>query len=420
MNEKQREQIALFRYGLIVPLINNQVENMKEYIAKVTHQAHEVPYYGTREFTPKTIQNWLNTYKRRGFDGLKPKPRSDKGDTRAIRGELKEKILDARKRDLDITVQLFYEKMIKQGVFLPNEVSYSTLNRYLKRHNLAAKRISAEPERKRFAFDKVNMLWQGDLSYGPYLKTPKKKMPTYLIAFIDDCSRIIPYAMFSYQQSFDPLKHVFKEGLLRRGIPRLVYVDNGKIYRSDMFNVICASLGINLVHTKPFDAASKGKIERFFGTVRKRFYPLLKDKPCSTIDELNRRFWIWLEEDYHRKEHSALGMSPLDKYLSQSSSVTTIDNPKEIEEVFWFREMRKVSSVSTVSLNKIVFEVPPQFIGQRVELRYDSQKLENVYVFHDGKKVVRAKKVVYADNARAKRTATISFASLSQDGKDQC
>ncbi|SHH51080.1 Integrase core domain-containing protein [Desulforamulus hydrothermalis Lam5 = DSM 18033] len=103
-----------------------------------------------------------------------------------------------------------------------------------------------------------------------------RKTKTFLFGFIDDCSRIVPFAQFTVSVKFDALKNVFKEALIRRGIPKIVYVDNGKIYRADTFHIACAGLGIVLTHTKPYDAASKGKIERFFGTVKTRFFPLLK------------------------------------------------------------------------------------------------------------------------------------------------
>ncbi len=418
MDEKLREQVALFRYGLIIPIINGQVKNRKDYFDEITNQVHDVPHYGPKEFTPKTISNWLHLYQQNGFEALKPKSRNDKGKTRIIKGELRDEVLRLRQEHSDMPVRLFYEKLIKDGVFLPDEVSYSTLNRFFKRHNLDSKREVLSPERKRFAYDTVNMLWQADVSHGPYLKTPRKKLPTYLFAFIDDCSRIVPFAMFSSKQNIDPLKEVFKQGVLRRGIPRLVYADNGKIYRSDSFNIICASLGITLVHTKPYDPASKGKIERFFGTIRQRFYPLFKDKPFSSIDKLNGAFWAWLEEDYHRREHSSLGMSPLDKYLSQTSSIRMVDDPQKLEEVFLQREERKVNHDGTVSLFKQLYEVSPQFIGQRVELRFNPQDMTRVYIFSQGQNIARAKPVTLHDNARVKRSSPISFSSLREGDED--
>ena len=101
------------------------------------------------------------------------------------------------------------------------------------------------------------------MSYGPYLTVNGKKMQTYLFAFIDDCSRVIPFAQFFFSENTQSLSTVFKEALLRRGVPKIIYVDNGKIYRSEVFQIACATLGIVLTHTQPYDITSKGKIERF-------------------------------------------------------------------------------------------------------------------------------------------------------------
>jgi transposase InsO family protein len=107
--------------------------------------------------------------------------------------------------------------------------------------------------RKRFAYKKVNLLWQGDLMYSVYLKDGKKKRQTYLIAFIDDATRVITGAQFSFSQNFEALRKVIVSALITRGLPSIIYVDNGKIYRSQRLQLGCATLGISLVNTKPYD-----------------------------------------------------------------------------------------------------------------------------------------------------------------------
>ncbi|HHY35790.1 MAG TPA: transposase family protein [Firmicutes bacterium] len=164
--------------------------------------------------------------------------------------------------DRDAPVTVFYEFLVEQGIFKAEEVSYSSLYRFLRTLGLADPKQREEPERKRFVYEKVNAMWQADISSGPYIKMGKK-VPT-LFAFLDDASRLVPYALYTLDQGFDSLKTVFKEALSRRGIPQIIYTDDGKIYTSQQFQWVCASLGIALVHTKPYDASAKGKIERFF------------------------------------------------------------------------------------------------------------------------------------------------------------
>ncbi|WP_227764567.1 Mu transposase C-terminal domain-containing protein [Zhaonella formicivorans] len=403
MDEKEREAVALFRYGLIAPILNGQVTSQKDYLAQIASHPHDVPHYGVKEFAPKTIEFWVKAYRRCGFEGLKPKGRSDKGSVRNIPEELKEKILALRSEHRELNVTLFYEKLVKDALFLPQNISYSTLYRFLKNEGLVGKVETKSPDRKRFSYEEVNILWQGDMAVGPYIIVSGKKVRTNLFAFIDDCSRLVPYAEFVLSEKFDSLKHVFKEALIRRGIPKMIYVDNGKVYKSDQFSIACASLGITLIHTKPYDAASKGKIERFFGTVRQRFLPTLTKDALTSIETLNQAFWRWLEEDYHRKVHSALEMSPLDMFMSQFSRVKMIDNPKALDALFLKREKRKVKHDGTISINSLLFEVPPQFIGQQIEVRFDPEKLEQVFIYVEGKEVAKALPVIYSDNARIKR-----------------
>ncbi|RQD77364.1 MAG: hypothetical protein D5R97_02555 [Candidatus Syntrophonatronum acetioxidans] len=174
-------------------------------------------------------------------------------------------------------------------------------------------------------------------------------------------------------------------------------------------------MGITVVHTQPFDAASKGKIERFFGNIKSRFLPLFRQVEIEDLEGLNKYFHEWLEKEYHRKEHSALGMTPLDKYLSQVSQLKMVEDPAALKPIFLKRDNRKVRHDGTVSLMTRLFEVPPQFIGQKVELRFD-EELREVYVFHENKEVALARPVNMADNARVKRDKShISFSRLEGD-----
>ncbi len=415
MEEQKREQVALFRYGLIAPLLHGSVQDRTEYLEEVSNKVYEVPCYGRKEYSPKTIEHWFRVYLKDGFEGLKPRKRSDKGKSRVISKETKQEILDLRDEKIHMPVTVFYEYLTEEKVFKPQDVSYSSLYRLLKHHDLVGKRMRNEPDRKRFAYDKVNALWQTDLSYGPYLKVGRKKKRTYLIAFIDDATRVIPYGGFFGNQSFDSLKTAFKEALCRRGIPQRLYTDNGKIYRSHQLQFVCASLGIALIHAKPYDPASKGKIERFFLTVRQRFYTTLTSEDLASLDTLNEAFALWVEKDYNCRTHSALGMSPLDAYMAQASQVKVVTDPDSLEPLFWRRETRKVNPDATISIKKIFYEVPPKYIGQRIEVRYKPGDLEEVSVFDDGKEVARVRPADLAANAAAKRQKSILRLSDMED-----
>ncbi|WP_243140260.1 DDE-type integrase/transposase/recombinase [Candidatus Syntrophocurvum alkaliphilum] len=404
MTEEQKLQIALFRFSLVAPILNNQIEDISEYLETLASQVHDVPYYGKREYNAKTIRIWFYDYKKGGLDALKPKGRKDKGSSRVISSSLGEKIISYRQENPSISVMLLYEQMVKDGLFLRSQISYHSVYRFLAKRNLAKPLVeqSSSKVRKKFAYDEVNHLWQGDMMVGPYLYVNGKRKPTYLFAFIDDCSRLVTFARFDVEQNFESMKSIYVEALLRRGIPQVVYLDNAKVYRSTLFHEACARMGTAISHTEPYDAASKGKIERFFRTVRDRFLPLIPKKP-SSLEELNNAFLRWLEEDYHRRIHSALKISPLDKYMSQASKIKVVDDPLWVNNLFLKREKRKVNNDSTISLYNQFYEVSSIFIGKRVEVRFDPKNMDKVMVYENDEFLEYGKLVSLADNAIIKR-----------------
>ncbi len=413
MHEKTREEIALFRYGMIAPLLNGQVKP-KEYFQEMEGKIHAIPHYGERKVAAKTMQEWLLHYRRNGFDAFKPKRRSDRGGARRLSPDDKDHILEIRNKYLHMPVSVFYDQLIRAGEITKNQVSYATINRLLKKHKLAGRNHMSyhpEKERKRFAYDKVNVLWQADLSHGPYISINGTMKKTFLIAFIDDCSRLVPYAQFFTSEKFDGLREVTREALIRRGKPSIIYADNGKIYRSETLQYACAQLGITLAHTQPYDPKAKGKIERVFKTIQTRFYPLLKADPAYSLEELNERFWEWLEVDYHRKQHASLdGKTPHEIFQSQLDNITFIEDLSILDTIFLKRAERKVKLDGTITLEKKLYEVPSQFIGQKIEVRMDEQ---TVYVFEDGKEIAEAIPVAFHDNAHVKRRSPFAVPDTS-------
>jgi hypothetical protein len=385
MNEQQqKEQIALFRYSILAPIITGQIKNVSEYFRQQASKIHQVPFYGPKEYLPKTFTSWLSDYRHYGFDGLKPQARNDKGTSRALSRDTEEYIFNFRKMRMDMPLTVFYDDLLTNGELLKSEASFATIYRILKRNGLVKKSVNPQPERKRFSHEQVNFLWQGDTSDGPFIPIDGRKGQTFLFAFIDDCSRLVTAARFLPDSKFESMREVLKEALLRRGIPKIIYVDNGKIYRSQTLSSACASLGISLAHTQPYDAASKGKIERFFKTVQTRFYP-------------------------HRKPHSSLekSLTPLDKFMSQASSLKMISDPDYLNSLFLVRAVRKVHHDGTISVNNRLYEVPAKFIGNQIEIRFDDA---DIFVYEEGSCVAKAKPVIFSDNAFAKRESKISYA----------
>jgi len=408
VTKEDQEAVALYRYGLIAPILNQHCDR-KPYLQEVCAKKHDVPYYGLKEFSPSTVERWLSEYRRWGFDALKPKDRNDKGNSRAMSQEEQDAVLELRKTNMHLSAACFYDLCVKRGLVSPQNVSYHSMHRLLSHAKVLRRAGGANEEtvRRRFAYDTVNTLWQGDMSVGPYLTVNGRKCRTYLFAFLDDCSRLIPFAQFFFTENFEPMKTVFKEAMLRRGQPRMLYVDNGKVYSMSTLHLACAKLGISLIHTKPYDPESKGKIERFFGTVRRCFYPLLQTEPPGSLEELNERFWAWLDESYHRKEHASLQATPLDTYLAQVDRVRHIADPQALELLFWHRLTRKVRSDGTITVQKNLFQVPLRYVGQNIEVRFDNYPPKEIFVFENDVSICPAEPVRLHENAHVRRARDI-------------
>jgi hypothetical protein len=245
--------------------------------------------------------------------------------------------------------------------------------------------------------------------YGAMIKDKGKRVRTYLHMFLDDCSRYPVWSQFYTSQNFETLRHCFKEAVLRRGIPRLVYSDNAKIYRSQQFEFICASLGSTLLHSQPYVPNGRGKIERMFRTVRMRFLSTIDEDKIDSLDMLNSMYFKWLEEDYIRNAHSELGdgLSPHDVLMSQVDKLKLPADKNVVDEIFLHRVSRKVQHDATIQIDNILYETEPCFAKKRMDIRFDPEWIgdenKKLPMYFDGKKAGEAWMVRFHDNARAKR-----------------
>ena len=411
MDDKERQAVALKKFSLISPVLNGQEPCAADYFRRLSAEPVQMPGdIGLRRYSEKTFSTWLNEYRRYGFDSLLQAPRSDKGKHRKINAEVGAQIVNTLKNNPSMPVTILYEKLVGEGVIDPLVISRSSVYRYVEDMNLSGTftESSEEKDIRRFAHEKVGELCQVDLMYGPLIRDQGKRGRAYLHAFLDDCSRYPPWSQFYMAQNFETLRHCFKEAVLRRGIPRMVYSDNGKIYRSQQFDFICASLGCTLIHSQPHVPIGRGKIERFFRTVRMRFLSTIDEDKIDSLDMLNSLYFKWLEEDYMRKTHSELGgLSPHDVLMSQADNLNLPTDRALIDEIFLHRVSRKVQHDATIQIDNILYETEPCFAGKRMDVRFDPEwigdETKKLPIYFDGKKAGEAWVVRFHENARAKR-----------------
>ena len=271
-------------------------------------------------------------------------------------------------------------------------------------------------DRRRFAFERAGQLWMSDVMHGPSVYVAgKTKRKTYLIAFIDDATRVIPYAAFALAENTQAFLPVFKQALLRRGLAERLYCDNGANYRSQQLALVCAKLGVALIHARPYQPQGKGKIERWFKSVRGQLLTRLTPDDTRTLETLNRRLWAWVEGEYHHSPHQGLGGdTPLERWAQTATAVRFPEPDLDLDDLFLFEATRKVQKDRTVSLNGLIYEVDAALVGERVLLRYDPAAAAAgapVQVCHDGQPRQQAAPVDLYANCFVKRqrpTATLS------------
>lgn len=376
MNEEHRERIALFRYGAIAELVNGPLApgEKEKLLTRLSEKQWTVPGTDRTQIGRSTLRDWMAIYRAMGLEGLKPQPRSDAGTSRVIPSTVQELLLAMRKERPKASLESLVRAMRLSGrVPADLRLAPSTVHRVLAAHGVPSVPAGTpEPDARAFTFPHANDLWTSDVMHGPHLLVPGRRDggKTYLLAFVDDATRMVPFAAFYASENAACFQDALKQALLRRGVPRRLYCDNGSTYRTHHLEVICATLAIVLVHSRPHHPRGRGKIERFFRTVRSAFLPHVTPEMLTNLGALNRVFWAWLEAEYHHTVHGGLdGKTPLDRFLEDHA--LTRAAPDDLDALVRMRVQRKVGRDRTVRLGGRLYEAPDGFAGETVEVRYD-------------------------------------------------
>lgn len=408
---ERAEQIALFRYGLISDLVHpgDDARRLYERLRDKAAKSYCIPGSRRTRVATETLRDWLTAYKAGGFDALRPKPRADIGRARAIPQAVVDLLVHLKDEHRDWSVAMVIDKAkadsdTSRGTLLP----VSTVHRLLSRAGVMGKRPEdpTNKDRRRFGYEHAGELWMSDVMHGPtVVVSGRRKQKSYLIGFLDDATRVVPYAAFALSENTSAFLPVLRQAVMRRGIPLRLYVDNGSAYRSHHVSLVCARLGITLIHARPYQPQGKGKQERFFRTVRMQLLPTLGETDLGSLDALNRRLWAWVEGEYHQSPHKGLdGATPLDAWAMRSGDVRGAGPELDLREMFLLEAKRRVRADRTVSLDGVVYEVDASVVGEKVTLRFDPARRGGpVDVWHGGKKIEQARVVDTRANCFVKR-----------------
>jgi transposase InsO family protein len=406
MPDDKAEKIALFRYGLIAPLVLETLPRgeLTRRAQEIATRLYDIPHSIRRQVSVDTLLEWTLRYRRNGLPALMPKPRQDRGQMRAI-PDATAALIDRLKR----------ESPHRTGTALLNhlalagdqaEISPSTLYRFLRSRGLTQRQLLLDKAstHKKYEAEFANQIWQSDMLFGPWVQRGGGgKMQVFLQAALDDASRLIPHAQFYPNQGLDSFLDCLRQAIAARGLPTRLYMDNAKIYRSPQLARIAASIGILIVHTPPYQPEGRGKIERFFRSVREQFLASLDPKTLLSLDQLNEQLWHWLDTVYHRREHSALQTTPLLRWQQDIAQVRQLPPATDMRRLFFHRVDRLVRRDSTFLLRHRFFEAPPHLAGNKIEVRFDPLDLTHPEIYCAGKPEGGARLVDAVVNGRTYR-----------------
>ncbi|MBW2596793.1 MAG: DDE-type integrase/transposase/recombinase [Deltaproteobacteria bacterium] len=404
MTEDEKMEVAVFRFSVISDFINVTQMTRSErrrLMQDKCARKWRIPFSEKTRISKGTIRRWIRLYTDRHGDlkALYPQDRSDHDQSRAMDEDTCGALIELKMQKPDATVPQLIKQMNRLKLPTPGIVlNKSTVYRFLHQQNLMDLTENKPVDRRKFEAELPNDLWQSDVMHGPKIEVDGKMRKTYLIAIIDDHSRLIVYAHFYLSENLACYLDAFEDALARRGLPRKLYVDNGAAFRSKHLEYITASLAITLIHAKPYTPQGKGKIERWFKTVRTCF---LGNCTTGTLTELNATFDCWLNEDYHQKKHSSTGQTPFERFTSKMHCLRS--SPANLKDYFRKVARRTVARDRTITLNGRLYEGPVALIGKRVELLYHETEPEKVEVKYQNKSFGMILLVNLTVNCRVKR-----------------
>lgn len=374
------EDVASKRLRIISPLLDETLDPARiiELKKKISDESG---------LSYRSISRYYAAYCQQGFAGIKPKQGYQRNDNSLPSHfpDVVEQAIVLRRECPSRSVADIIRILELEGAIAPGSIHRSTLQRHLQSAGFSARQIRMYTQKgltsRRFAKPHRMMLLQGDIKYGPHLPIGKNgaMQQVYLSSFIDDATRYMVSAKFYDNQRVEIIEDSLREAIMRYGKPDKIYVDNGKQYRSDWLKKACNRLGIVLLHSRPFHAEGKGKIEAFNRRMDAFLAEVALNKP-KTLEALNEALALWLEEYYHKNVHSALdGLTPEVAFKSDKRALRFAD-AEELREAFLHSESRQVDKTGCIHLNGKTYDVGMKLIGRKVEVRFDPTWTDKVEI----------------------------------------
>ena len=372
-----RQEEALWRYSLIRESADPRLScgARGALVRSLAARLHAHPSGELRSVGRSTLDDWIRAYRTGGFAALVPRQRASV--PRTPRALLLQAETLRRENPARTAAQIQRIIAVSNGGAGP---SRTTIERHLRRQGLTRAALPGERQAfGRFEASGPNERWIADCLHGPMIEGRR----AILFAVLDDHSRAVVGARFAHAESTVRLEGVLRSAFQARGLCEGLYVDNGAPYASRQLAKVCAALGIRLTHSTPGRPQGRGKIERFFRTLRGEVLVELDahDRQLD-LSELERVLQAWIEQVYHRRVHSETKATPLERFSGFTPRYPTA---AELREAFLWSETRLVTKTATVSLLGNRYEVDQALVGRKVELRFDPYDLELIEVYYAGR-----------------------------------
>jgi putative transposase len=334
-----------------------------------------------------TIDRWLRAWRAGGLDALKPAERSDTGIVRAhpeLFAEAAALRLELPGRSAAQIASILYHR---HGIAVPER----TVRGQLRRAGLHREALAAEPKTYgRYEAARPNERWITDVLVGPWVPFPKRdgSARARLFLIVDDHSRLLADGRFYGQENARACQELLRRAVTRRGLPEVLYCDNGAPFSNAWLARTCAVLGIRLVHSRPYSPEGRGKQERLNRYIREAFLAEACHRGIESLDQLNDLFAAWADQVANRRVHAETGQAPIDRF--QAGGPHRQASAEQLREAFRWSVTRRVTRTATVPLEGNSYAVDPALTGRRVELRYDPEDLTVIDVFLDGRPAGKA------------------------------
>jgi transposase InsO family protein len=382
-NQQKSEEIAVNRHKIIAPILVAMEENTDAAKLVLLKKEAQTQHGISR----RTLERWLAAYAQCGFAGLKPADRS-RNSIGSIPDEIVAEAIKLRREVPSRSVQQIIEILEMEGSVPEGVLKRTTLQDKLQERGYSTRQMKLYQQgglaARRFQRKERGDMWHSDLKYALFMTINGVPKQTYLVSFLDDATRYVVHGEFYDSMDQTVVEDCFRKAVLKEGVPRRVFFDNGPQYKNKWMRRACAVLGIKLLYAKPYSPESSGKIERFNRTVDS-FLDEVSLKQCRTLDEINRYFSVWLEGCYHTRVHGSLdGKSPEIAYKSSKSPLRFV-SPEVVASAFMRVEERKVDKSGCISFSGKKYEVGVLFVGRTVAVAYDLGDIETLTVEYDGK-----------------------------------